>query len=92
MTDEYDESNDESTMSLIDLFAANSGKLRKNYRILIKPLAVLNSKHNFNAKTEPYYFPPSDATDVYHYNRGSRYYSSVDFRDAFFTVELAEEN
>ena len=47
---------------------------------------------NVNAKTEPYYFPLPDATDVYHYTRGSRYYSSVDFRDAFFTVELAEED
>ena len=47
---------------------------------------------NVNAKTEPYYLPSPDATDVYHYTRGSRYYSSVDFRDAFFTVELAEED
>ena len=47
---------------------------------------------NVNAKTEPYYFPLPDVTDVYHYTRGSRYYSSVDFRDAFFTVELAEED
>ena len=40
---------------------------------------------NVNTKTEAYYFPLSDA-------KGSRYYSSVDFRDAFFTVELAEED
>ena len=45
-----------------------------------------------NAKTEPYHYPIPDATDVYHYTRGSRYYSSVDFRDAFFTVALAEED
>ena len=47
---------------------------------------------NVNAKTEPYYFPLPDATDIYHYTRALRYYSSVDFRDAFFTVELAEED
>ena len=45
-----------------------------------------------NAKTELYHFPLPDAQNVYHYTRGSRYYSPVDFRDAFFTVELAEED
>ena len=45
-----------------------------------------------NAKTEPYQRPIPDTTDVYHHTRGSRYYSLVDFSDAFFTVALAEED
>ena len=64
----------------------------EHYKTVATFFRFTTNLRGINAKTEPYHFPIPDATDVYHYTRGSRYYSSVDFRDAFFTVALAEED
>ena len=64
----------------------------ENYKVVGTFYRFTTNLRKVNQKTEPFHFPVPDATDVYHYTRGSRYYSSVDFRDAFFTVALAEED
>ena len=64
----------------------------EHYKTVATFFRFITNLRGVNAKTEPYQYPIPDATDVYHYTRGSRYYSSVDFRGTFFTVALAEKD
>jgi len=64
----------------------------ENFQVVGTFFRFTTNLRKVNQKTKPFHYPVPDATDVYHYTRGSRYYTSVDFRDAFFTVALAEED